>query len=187
MNTSLLDDFEYRKMIRLEIANLISYKRFYDDHMEWWEMFKNGIKDSSELYSRKKASILSRREKQLRARLKSAEDLLTTHPTSRHLQKSLLEAKRELEGYEKRKLDGMMLRSRSKFILGQETPSRAIKMISQARQKNAQIPSLNHPTSGVSSDPHVMLDAATKFYENLFRAPPSGPDVTAAQQELLSS
>ena len=187
MNASLLDDHEYRKMIRVEMANRFTHKQFYTNPLQWWESTKETIKQCTETFSKQKTSRLALKERLAYKRLALAEATLTAAPSSPHLQNALLVAKQDLAEHEKRRLEGLMLRSRSKYLLGQETPSRIIKMISTLSQKGAQISSLRHPAFGLSRDPHIMLDTAQDFYSNLFQAPPSGPEVEAAQQEILAS
>jgi exonuclease III len=187
LNTSLLEDHNYRYLIRNELRALLAFKPTYNNPMQWWEMSKKTIKEVSEKFAKKKAARLARKGLSLQEKLSQAESLLASNPSSPTLQSAFINAKNDLSDYEKYKLDGLLLRSRSTFVAAQETPSRAIKMISQVSQKSSQIPSLSHPTLGPSSDPHVMLITATEFYSNLFKEPPSGPAVSLAQTQILSS
>ena len=186
-NSSLLKDSQYTTEMKKVIALQISLKPTFSNTILWWEGLKVACKSFTISFAKSKAKAFALYEDQLLNHLKLTESLLNDSPDSIPLQNVLLNLRRQIDAFQKHKLEGLILRSRAKFLDARETPSRAIKMISSLSIKSQEIPKLNHPTKGNSSDPQIMMETATLFYSNLFRQPPLTPEVEEAQNRLLQA
>ena len=185
LNTSTLKDPLYIAGMSQILGNIISTKDSFINPMDWWDHLKVSCKKFSIDFCKIQANFKTQSERLLRAELKRVESQLNSSPHSSRLRQRLLETKSEIEKLETEKLEGLTLGIRTKYLVAQETPSKAVKMISNFSIKEKVITSLKHPVKGTTSDTVLMLETSTLFYKNLYRSPPNPQEADSAQTAIL--
>ena len=156
LNTSILQNKEYKQKIETFWQHWQNKKNRYPDQTKWWDMAKiyiQGItKDFCIDYKEKQTELLL----QYRAEI----DLLyQQHPIDHE---KLDQIQSNIDIIEERSLKGAMVRSRTKFIENEETPSKFFYAAESVFQKNKTIIALRDKSGKkVITDKGILKTAQT--------------------------
>ena len=186
LNTSLLQNKWFVKKMRDFLSERAPSLLSHPNPLLWWEETKADTRILAIKLSKVIDAQAKKKDKELQKELENAKSFLDDFPSFRPFQEDYEEVKRKISRVEKEKLDRLILFSNAKFLFAQETPSKNLKMIKSLSTKFASIPSLRHPTIGPTKNPANMLEAASLFYQDLYKQPPSDRTVTEAQDQILA-
>ena len=163
LNTSIQQNKEYRQKIETFWQHWQNKKNRYPDQTKWWDMAKiyiQGItKDFCIDYKEKQTELLL----QYRAEI----DLLyQQHPIDHE---KLDQIQSNIDIMEERSLKGAMVRSRTKFIENEETPSKFFYAAESVFQKNKTITALKDKSGKKVTTDKEILKTAKTFYEELYK------------------
>ena len=115
INTSLLKDPQYCRLITLEIHETLDEYNDLDPHLRW-EMVKHNVRESSQHYSRIKARERSDENNKLKEKLQTLETQLAKDANDEDIWRQVYEIKKKLELTELDKARGAALRAGIKYI-----------------------------------------------------------------------
>ena len=115
LNTSLLKDLQYCKIINAGIAEVETDYQVVDDYLKW-EIIKANASESSQLYGRAKSKIIGEKTAELQKTLNFLENEFIDNPNDDQITAQIARAKSELEIYEHEKSKGAAIRARIKYI-----------------------------------------------------------------------
>ena len=115
MNTSVLHDLEYCRLIIREIQGTLQEYINCNPHTQW-EMIKINVKETTQLYSKIKKRELVDKEKTLRSQLQELEEQSISEPNKEELVRRIGQVKGELEILEVATARGAQIRARMQDI-----------------------------------------------------------------------
>ena len=114
LNTSLLYDLNYCKIINAEIEKTAKEYENLNPHLRW-EMIKTNIRECSQIYGRQISREKQNKNSKLFSSLNNLEKALSKNPNDSFLISSISRTKTELELSELEKAKGAQIRSATKF------------------------------------------------------------------------
>ena len=182
-NTSLLDDEEYRTLVR-------SFWSFWKtqeglDHfstcLDWWDQGKYYLREVTRSYSKAKALQQRRRKSELERQMTRLQRLFDRGDSSAFA--LLCEVQEELRAIHLHEARGAQTRSRCRWAEeGEASTSFFFGLESKHRAKQT-MTAIRDPESGVvEHDPIAILDVWRRYYDGLFTAQACDP---AEQDSLL--
>ena len=132
-----------------------------------WEEMKNKIKTISIRYSKKRKANRMKEEKVLRERL--SVELSRVEEEEGYSIEKYIEAKMELERYEREKCRGAVLRSKARYALEGEKCTKFFLGLEKRRQSRTYINEINKKVGGATEDYVDVLERVQEFYEELYK------------------
>ena len=184
LNTSLLQDSDYIKLIKSTISDAkLDLANLSDKHMDW-DYVKCRIRTESISFSIKKNKKQHKYINSLTQRLTYLEGQISTTPSPLELEEYET-INSEVEEYYEQKARGTFVRSRCKFVNEYEKPSKYFLNLEKTRQKKLQINALNIDGKRIFNPFHI-LEAQKNFYSKLFSNSENDPDTTEIDNYLNS-
>ena len=169
LNTALLQDSEYRQMIKDGIkAWQEEFSLFQHDKRKLWEAIKYRIRQHSITYSKAKARKARKELEILEEKHRRLEDLVSKCPTSENFD-NLVSVKNEIEKYYNNIVKGHIIRSRTQWYEEGEKNTRFFLNLEKNNISKSNITCLIPPGGeNPISDRKVILTELRSFYEKLY-------------------
>ena len=181
LNNSLLDDSDFCDYIRSRIVDLSSSISCFQSILFWWDFFKESIKSDCMSFAKNKRTELSREKVVLTNRLINCKRSLVQGDLSVRSEITSLEA--QLAALTRAEIEGVKLRSRTRWLEEGEKPTRFFFKLKQERAEKHRVSAMldsngNEVTARVDLE-KVHVD----FYRKLFACEEVDP---VCQQHLFS-
>jgi len=169
MNTSILDDNEYRKSMETLIVNTFNEYDTILDKITLWEFLKVRIKHFTIEYSVSMASKKRSDVNMLEDRLKNI-DLLLAKCNDTSLERERNECKNALDMIYDEKSKGYQVRSRAKWVESGEKSTRYFLGLEKIRQGNNTITMLIDQNGTIKDNDEDILAVASDYYKQLYQS-----------------
>jgi hypothetical protein len=146
----------------------------FPDPSRHWDSLKSRIRTVSRHFAQFAAHLSRIRVRKAEDAVVVAKAAFAAHPSPETSSRLDLEEER-LDEIHKQRLQGSLLRSRSRWLLEGERPSRFFLNLEKARLADTTISTLQTPTGTTVSSPSDLTRTAANFYQQLFR-PEDDPD-----------
>lgn len=181
-NNSLLDDKNFCEIIRDLIQSHIRYLTSFVSLQDWWEFLKVSIKEESISFARKKRRKLSRDRVFWTNKLISLRHRLVDGDNS--VSDSIQDIEGRLKSIYIRETEGILIRSRAKWLEEGERPSRYFFRLQSSRAQKSFMPSIYNSSGTEVFSQKEIEQAHVDFYSSLFSEEPIDLNF---QNDLLSS
>lgn len=138
-----------------------------DDIGKRWEETKNKIKILSMRYSKERKKIMMKEERELRERVRI--ELSKADDEEGYSMEKYVEAKMELEKYEREKCRGAILRSKAKYALEGERCTGYFLGLEKSRQSKTYIHEIHSKKREIITDYVEILERVQEFYGELYK------------------
>ena len=180
LNTSLLTDINYCDMIVNQIKTTSEEYKDINPHLKW-EMIKVNVKESSQQYSRFKASEKAAQQSILCYNLNILEQKLVENPLDKELLAQISKSKSQLEINEMERTRGAQIRSGLKWIEEGEKGTKYFLSLEKSRSKSNTIKRLKNNEGICISNESKIVEEIGNFYEQIYNSDNSPPDFIARQ------
>ena len=164
-NNSLLKDDKYVKDMTENLNEWLGQYHKMKDKRVIWELLKYHIRKFTMTFSSVKKLDKIKHEKELAIRLSVLEQNLTDKTT---LYEEYLNVKNELKIIEMEKIDGMILRSKCKFVEEGEKSSKFFYGLEKTNYVKKHMRKLTVNNGDIITDQKQILHEQKTFYENLY-------------------
>ena len=163
LNTSILHNKEYKQKIETFWLHWKNKKNIYPDQTKWWDMAKIYIQGITKDF----CIDLKQKEAELLIEYRTEIDSLYQQRPINHEQ--IDETQNKIDLIEQRSLKGAMVRSRTKSIENEETPSKFFYAAETVFQKHKSITALKDKHGKIVTTNKDILKTAQTFYEELYK------------------
>ncbi len=182
LNTSVLQEAEYQKMIKEAVREYHEYAKTTDiDPRYQWEELKGIIKEKSIDYCKKRANNRRKKEKEMLLRIKKLEDKL--HLLEDEVLEEYQELKAEFEQIYDEKIKGQIMRSRARWIAQGERNTKYFYGLEKRNYSNQSITQLQREDGKIIEKPEEILNEIFGYFNNQFSFSPT--DLNAEECERL--
>ena len=182
MNTSVLYDLEYCRLIIGEIQNTIHEYSNCNPHIQW-EMIKINVKEMTQVYSKAKKRKMIDKEQQLRNQLQELEEQLILDPNKEDLIRKIGNAKAELEILEVAAARGAQIRSRIQDI---EEGEKCSKYFLSMEKHRANVNTIKKLTGvdgrNITDEKEIVVEIGKKFEDRYNKASKSNAFIANAMR-----
>ena len=166
INNSILLDNEYQEKIKSSIEDIVEFNSGSDPCI-LWELIKGTIRNETIRFSSKKAKKQKTQELKLQAELKILNERLCQDKDNVELQEIIKGKKNELETIYNIKVQGLILRSKARWVENGEKNSKYFANLEKRNFQSRIIHKLN-VDGKLITDPNNILKEEMKYYENLY-------------------
>ena len=163
LNTSILENKDYKQKIETFWINWKNKKNIYPDQTKWWDMAKQYIQGITKDF----CIDFKQNQNELLVEYRAEIDSLYQQRPIDH--EKINEIQNNIDIIEERSLKGAMVRSRTKFIENEETPSKFFYAAESVFQKNKTITALKDKSGKIVTTDKEILKSAQTFYEELYK------------------
>ena len=162
-NKSLLYDATYVQ----EIKKIFTEEVEIDHKGLKWEFIKMKIRTFSIRFAKEKAKRLRDEIKEINDEIQLCNNIFEQDP-SEHNHDKLLMAKQKLESMNKVKTEGVLLRSKAKWVEHGERNTKYFLNLEKRNHKEKHITKLKINETNHVTQPHLIREQMRSFYENLY-------------------
>ena len=166
LNNSILLDNEYKEIIKRSVQTIAEINEGSNPNT-LWEIIKGTIRNETIKYSTKKKRQEQNKEKQLQSELDHIVKQINENPDNTHLKEIKTKKKLELEEIYDKKVNGIILRSKARWVEGGEKNSKYFANLEKRNYESKIIHKLNINDT-IITDPKDILNEQMKFYESLY-------------------
>ena len=166
MNTSLLYDKDYCKMIIEQIQETEKEYASVNPHLRW-EVIKTNIRETSQQFSRYKAREKINDLDKMKSRLKNLENAIVNSPNDKTLLNKIAVVKSDIEILELEKSRGAQIRSRIKYIEEGERCTKYFLSLEKCRSQVNTIKKLYSPDGSPLTDGDSIVDEIRTHFEGV--------------------
>ena len=144
--------------------NDIKIENPFSNKCTLWEYVKYKVRSETMLYASQKAKLKKKREFELLSTLEALEKQLNSEAD----QTEYFNLKKELEDIYKDKTQGMMLRSKAKFIEEGEKNSKYFLNMEKRNYNNKHMKSIINSDGSIINNPKKILEEQANFFQKLY-------------------
>ena len=169
-NNSLLEDQNFKEIVRLFWSDWQKQKCDFPDIATWWDFGKIHIKSIAQMYSTK----LTQEKRSALLEINRKIDELQSAPTLTLQNKNALDEQRDaLNSLLKNEARGALVRSRFKYTNESDSCSSFFFSLEKSNSLSKTISRIRLPSGCISEDPSEIKKHVRDFYETLYSENPS--------------
>ena len=166
LNSSLLEDMQYRNKINKILQYTTENLSFDQNHVDIWDNLKEKIKKASINYSKEKRWKEGRRERELREQITTELQLIDSEPDRDNQDLKLWE--KQLGDIEKGRCRGAAIRSKIQTVVEGEKCTAFFLGLEKYKQGKLRINELKNENGKTEKEADKILDVVRDFYAKLF-------------------
>ena len=166
MNNSILLDTEYQNIIKTSIQTIAEINANSNPNT-LWEIIKGTIRNETIKYSSRKKKQDQNKEYQLQAEIDTITKNIQENPNNTHLNELKTKKMAELEEIYDKKINGIILRSKARWVEGGEKNSKYFANLEKRNYESKIIHKLNINGKEIK-DPINILEEQKNFYKSLY-------------------
>ena len=167
LNTSLLNDKNYCKIIVKEINSTLDDYKDINDHLRW-EMVKTNVREVSQQFSRFKMKDKADKQRRLIMNLNFLENSLIHTPDDKNLLSTISKVKGELELFVLEKAKGAQIRAGVKWIGEGEKSTKFFYGLEKSRNNLNTIKRLTKINGEIITDEREIVEEVGMHFRNIY-------------------
>ena len=170
LNVSIFKDTKCMDSVKKCIEKSLSVKPNINDstYPQWWKDLKTNVKTKCVALAKKKSANNRKIFNKLLDDLQEAEEEMMNFGSDLELSQRIAEIKRKIKEIENERLEGILLRSKTKWIKNDERPNSVFLKLEKSKAQQATIASLTKPSGQCIHTLDSILDHVKEYYGKLW-------------------